>query len=109
MSKVLAAHLAPKPRVRTPVGYRYLDVLQSQERGTTARSEASSTPSRHSTESSYEDQDDEGLDLLVLGITSGTMMDDIDFALCRFTQATPETPLYLDLIQVRGSPTYSAP
>jgi len=78
--------------VRTPVGHRYLDVL----------SQSTSTDTDRSSSASSADDPEEGLELLVLGITSGTMMDDIDFALCQFTQANPEAPLFLDLIKVRS-------
>lgn len=76
-------------RVRTPVGHRYLEALQLH--ATADRDDGStSTTTSH----------DEGLNLLVLGMTSGTTMGDIDFALCRFTQANPEAPLVLDIIHV---------
>jgi len=82
---------APKGRVRTPVGHKYLDALQAKVNGD---SDTSTSPSP-STE-----QLSPGLNLLILGVTSGTAMDDIDFALCRFTQESPEAPLHLDIIQV---------
>lgn len=86
---------APKGRVRTKVGHRYLEALQSKVNG----------GYRSSSSSSSDDgvQNSVGLNLLVLGITSGTAMDDIDFALCRYTQESPEAPLHLDLIQVYRS------
>lgn len=81
-----------KGRVRTPVGHRYLEALQPHAAGDADQESATSaTTSR---------DDDEGLNLLTLGMTSGTAMGDIDFALCRFTQANPEAPLILDIIQV---------
>lgn len=80
----------PKGRVRTNVGHKYLEALQSKANGDSDSSTSSSPPSV---------QKSPGLDLLILGITSGTAMDDIDFALCRFTQETPESPLCLDLIK----------
>jgi hypothetical protein len=82
---------AHKGRVRTPVGHKYLDVLQSKVNGD---SDTASSPSAS-------EQSSPGLDLLILGVTSGTAMDDIDFALCRFTQESPEAPLCLDIVQVR--------
>ena len=85
---------APKGRVRTPVGLKYLEALQSKVYGD---SDTSSSPSPSAEEKPP------GLDLIILGITSGTSMDEIDFALCRFTQAAPEGPLCLDIIQVRLS------
>lgn len=83
-------------KTRTSVGHRYLDVLQSKAYGSSG---ASSDTDRSST-SSLGTRDGE-LDLIVLGVTSGTMMDDIDIALCHFTQKTPEAPLHLDIMQVR--------
>lgn len=79
---------APKGRVRTQVGHKYLQALQAKVSGT-ANSLNSPSPERNGP----------GLDLLILGITSGTAMDEIDFALCRFTQSSPESPLHLDIIQ----------
>lgn len=79
-------------RVRTPVGHRYLEALQLHTAADIdSGSTASATPLR---------DEEEGLNLLILGMTSGTAMGDIDFALCRFTQANPEAPLVLDIIQV---------
>lgn len=83
-----------KTRTRNAVGHRYLDILHSA-----GDTDASSTAS---TESSKDD----GLDLLVLGFTTSTAMDEIDFSLCRFTQASPEAPLFLDLIKV-GSTSFT--
>lgn len=80
---------APKGRVRTPVGHKYLEALQAKVSGS-AKTLSSLSPERNGP----------GLDLLILGITSGTAMDEIDFALCRFTQSCPESPLHLDIIQV---------
>jgi hypothetical protein len=87
-------------RVRTPVGHRYLEALQLHAvADTDGGSTTSATPSR---------DEDEGLNLLILGMTSGTAMGDIDFALCRFTQANPDAPLMLDIIQVGLSMSLSA-
>lgn len=84
-------------RVRTPVGHRYLEALQLHAAADTdGGSTKAATPSR---------DEDGGLNLLILGMTSGTAMGDIDFALCRFTQANPEAPLVLDIIQVGPSMT----
>ncbi|KAH8756499.1 hypothetical protein F5882DRAFT_367323 [Hyaloscypha sp. PMI_1271] len=81
---------APKGRVRTSVGHKYLEALQSKVNG---GSDTSSSPSPSA------EQNNPGLDLLILGLTSGTAMDDIDFALCRFTQGSPEAPLCLEIVQ----------
>lgn len=83
---------APKGRVRTPVGHKYLEALQAKVNGDSDNS-SSPTPSAEPASP--------GLNLLILGLTSGTAMDDIDFALCRFTQESPEAPLHLDIVQVR--------
>ncbi|CZT12772.1 probable anhydro-N-acetylmuramic acid kinase [Rhynchosporium graminicola] len=81
---------APKGRVRTAVGHKYLEALQSKAN---ADSDSASSPSPPA------EVKGPGLSLLVLGITSGTTMHDIDFALCRFTQASPEAALCLDIVQ----------
>ncbi|KAF4624796.1 hypothetical protein G7Y89_g13371 [Cudoniella acicularis] len=81
---------APKGRTRTVVGHKYLEALQSK---VSSDSDTSISPSPPTVPKQP------GLNLLILGITSGTAMDDIDFALCRFTQESPETPLYLEIVQ----------
>jgi hypothetical protein len=87
---------APKGRVRTQVGHRYLEALQSKVAG---------LDGRKSLTQSETDEKGEELSLRILGLTSGTAMDDIDFALCHFTQANPDAPLCLDIIKVRHEPS----
>jgi len=89
----------PKGRVRHPVGHKYLQALQSRvnEESDSSRSSGSPSPAP--------EQKSPGLNLLILGVTSGTAMDEIDFALCRFTQESPEAPLHLDILQVGTCPS----
>ena len=81
---------APRGRIRTPVGHRYLEALQAKANGSSTTSHLSSTTTEKTA----------GLNLLILGVCSGTATDSIDFALCRFTQSTPEAPLHLEIVQV---------
>jgi hypothetical protein len=93
MSGFASALKGTTGKVRTPVGHRYLEALQLRA------NTDSDGASKASSAASHEENTD-GLNLLVLGMTSGTTMDDIDFALCRFTQLNPEASLLLDIIQV---------
>lgn len=104
---------SPKPmtgrRIRTPVGHRYLEALQ-QRANSDYNIPAPPLSTPHGQDEDAERNGEageageagegagEGLDLLVLGMTSGTQVDDIDLALCRFRQAHPEATLAVSVV-----------
>jgi hypothetical protein len=43
------------------------------------------------------------LDLRVLGVCTGSSLDELDLAFVRYVQDTPHTPLYMEVLQVRDA------